>query len=62
MTESALAALTRENAYLKQRCAQLEADVTDLNAQANRLAQQLERAGERRPAARPNPLAGGQQP
>jgi len=62
MTDPASAAMTRENIYLKQRCAQLEADVTDLNAQVIRLSQQLERVGERRAAVRPDPLSGGQQP
>jgi hypothetical protein len=54
--------LQRENAYLKQRCALLEADVADLTAQGTRLAQQLERFMERREAhiGRPNPLSGGQ--
>jgi hypothetical protein len=62
MTESAPAVLIRQNAYLKQRCAQLEADATDMQAQINRLTQQLERAGERRAGGRPNPLSGGQTP
>ena len=53
--------LERENAYLKQRCAQLEGDVTDLGAQVGRLTQQLERiAGRREAPGHPNPLAGGQ--
>jgi len=52
----------RENAYLKQRCGQLEADVSDLDAQVTRLSQQLERFMARREAhiAQPNPLSGGQ--
>jgi hypothetical protein len=53
-------ALARENTYLKQRCAQLEGDVTDLGAQVDRLTQQLERIGVRRDFAMPDPLAGGQ--
>jgi hypothetical protein len=53
--------LERENAYLKQRCAQLEGDVSDLGAQVVRLTQQLERIVGRRGAHdRPAPLAGGQ--
>jgi outer membrane murein-binding lipoprotein Lpp len=35
--------LGRQNAYLKQRCAQLQEDVTNLNAQVIRLQQELER-------------------
>ena len=62
MTEPGAAVLMRENIYLKQRCAQLEADALDMNAQINRLTQQLERAGERRAIRPPNPLTGGQQP
>jgi hypothetical protein len=60
MTEPSPDALIRENTYLKQRCAQLEGDVTDLNAQISRLAQQLERVGDRRTPSRPSPLSGGQ--
>jgi outer membrane murein-binding lipoprotein Lpp len=55
--------LERQNAYLKQRCAQLEGDVSDLGAQVTRLTEQLERltAGRAaRSAAAPNPLSGGQ--
>ncbi len=53
-------ALARENAYLKQRCALLEADVADLGAQVRRLQQQLERIMGRQAMARPDPLSGGQ--
>jgi len=35
--------ITRENDYLKLRCAQLQSDVTDLNSQVARLQQALER-------------------
>ncbi len=35
--------LGRQNAYLKQRCAQLQEDVTNLNAQVIRQQQELER-------------------
>ncbi len=53
--------LTRENAYLKQRCAQLQESVTDLGGQMLRLEQQLERLHSRRTAAgAPDPLSGGQ--
>lgn len=52
----------RENVYLKQRCALLEDDVSDLTAQVTRLGQQIERLMTRREGqlAQPNPLAGGQ--
>jgi prefoldin subunit 5 len=52
--------LRRENAYLKQRCAQLQGDATDLAAENLRLRQELERVSARRATAQPNPLAGGQ--
>ena len=52
--------LARENAYLKQRNAQLQADLTDLSAETERLRQALERTTARRPSATPNPLGGGQ--
>ena len=52
--------LRRENAYLKQRCAQLQGDVTDLSAEATRLRQELERLTGPRQGARPDPLSGGQ--
>jgi cell division protein FtsB len=55
-----LSRLQRENAYLKSRVAQLEDDVTDLNAEATRLRQVLDTTMARRAAARPNPLSGGQ--
>ena len=35
--------LGRQNAYLKLRCAQLQEDVSDLNAHVIRLQQELER-------------------
>jgi uncharacterized protein (DUF3084 family) len=35
--------LVRENDYLKQRCAQLQGDVTDLGSQVARLQEALER-------------------
>jgi hypothetical protein len=49
----------RENAYLRQRVAQLEADVTDLSAENLRLREEAERRYQLR-QARPNPLGGGQ--
>lgn len=52
--------LLRENAYLKARIAQLQADVTDVSAEAERLRQELERLHGRRTARAPNPLGGGQ--
>ncbi|WP_165186439.1 hypothetical protein [Caulobacter soli] len=52
--------LRRENTYLKQRCAQLDRDVIDLNSQVTRLAEQLDRTHARRAAATPDPLSGGQ--
>lgn len=55
-----LGRLQRENSYLKARVAQLEDDVTDLNAEVTRLRQVLDSTVARRAAARPNPLSGGQ--
>lgn len=55
-----LGRLQRENSYLKARVAQLEDDVTDLNAEVTRLRQVLDTTMARRAAARPNPLSGGQ--
>lgn len=54
--------LTRENVYLKQRCALLEDDVANLTAQVTRLGQQLERFMQQRDIrmSRPNALSGGQ--
>jgi hypothetical protein len=48
MDAAAIDALQAQNAYLKQRCAQLEGDVSDLGAQVMRLTQQLERFSGRR--------------
>jgi len=59
--EAALADLTRENGYLKQRNAQLQEDITALGAETERLRQIVERLHGRTPTAtRPNPLSGGQ--
>lgn len=52
--------LARENAYLKQRVAQLEGDVTDLSAENQRLREERERLHARRAATAPNPLGSGQ--
>lgn len=60
MTDVEAQALRRENDYLKLRCAQLQADLTDLGAENTRLRQEMERAAGRRPAAAPDPLSGGQ--
>jgi prefoldin subunit 5 len=60
MTEAAPADLARENAYLKSRIAQLQSDVADVTAEANRLRQELERLHGRRAARPPNPLGSGQ--
>ena len=52
-------ALRRENAYLKQRCAQLEVDIVDLESQVARLQQSHEHMTGRRIAAQLSPLCGG---
>jgi hypothetical protein len=52
--------LSRENAYLKLRCAQLQDANDDLGSHVLRLQQQLERLLERRSSpGPPNPLSGG---
>jgi hypothetical protein len=51
--------LRRENLYLRERVVQLQADLTDVTAESDRLRQMLERLHGRR-AALPDPLAGGQ--
>lgn len=53
-------ALARENAYLRQRVAQLQDDVTAITAEAERLRQIAERLHGRTPQRAPNPLGGGQ--
>lgn len=50
----------RENAYLRQRVAQLQDDVTAITAEAERLRQIVERLHGRTPRSAPNPLGGGQ--
>ena len=52
--------LARENAYLKQRLAQAELDIADLNAEVGRLREASERLSGRRAARAPNPLGSGQ--
>jgi len=52
--------LARENLYLRERVAQLQADVESLNAEAERLRQILERIHGRAGGRRPDPLSGGQ--
>ena len=53
--------LSRENDYLKVRCAQLQEANGDLESEVVRLRQQLERLHGRRPSrGLPNPLSGGQ--
>lgn len=52
--------LARENAYLRQRVAQLQDDVTAITAEAERLRQVVERLHGRTALRPPNPLGGGQ--
>lgn len=52
--------LARDNAYLLQRNAQLQDDLTALTAETGRLRQVVERLHGRTPGATPNPLSGGQ--
>lgn len=59
MTDDEIAALVRQNAYLKLRNAELEGDVVDLSAQVTRLQHQNEHFSARR-IKRPDPLSGGQ--
>jgi hypothetical protein len=54
------AELERENAYLRLRVGQLQADVVDLNAEIGRLREERERLHARRAARAPNPLGSGQ--
>ncbi len=60
MTDDDAAKLQRENAYLKQRIAQLESDIVDLNSQVTRLQQQNQHFSARRLVRPPDPLGGGQ--
>ena len=59
MTALEAEALQRENAYLKGRVAELQADVGDLSAEVERLRQRLEHTAARSTAGPPNPLGGG---
>lgn len=52
--------LRRENAYLLQRNAQLQDDLTAITAEAERLRQVVERLHGRTASRLPNPLSGGQ--
>lgn len=60
MPERTAEALLRENAYLKQRLAQAELDIVDLNAELGRLREERERLQGRREARAPNPLGSEQ--
>ena len=61
MTDEEAQHLRRENAYLKSRCAQLQDDVSTLDAELTRLRSRLEQATvQRLRSAPPNPLGGGQ--
>ena len=61
MTDPEHDRLSRENAYLKARCAELQEANGDLESQVIRLQQRLERLYERRSdSGPPNPLSGGQ--
>lgn len=60
MTDRTPAEVERENADLRQRVAQLEADVTDLSAENGRVCEGRERLHARRTARAPNPLGSGQ--
>lgn len=60
VTALEIQAMHRENHYLRARVAQLEGDVTDLNAENGRLREERERTHARRAARAPNPLGGGQ--
>jgi len=59
MTDLEAQDLRRENDYLKRRCAQLQADVVDLESQVRRAREQSEHRLNRR-SSTPNPLADGQ--
>lgn len=60
MTSDTEESLRRENAYLRQRNAQLQDDLTAISAEAERLRQMVERLHGRTPERSPNPLSGGQ--
>lgn len=56
MTQRDIDDVMRQNEYLKLRNAQLQRDVTSLEAEAGRLRQELERRGARTLAGVPDPL------
>jgi predicted nucleic acid-binding Zn-ribbon protein len=58
VAERTITELERENAYLKNRLAQLEGDLVDLAAENGRLREERERLHARRAARAPNPLGG----
>lgn len=60
MTDAEHEQLLRQNAYLLQRNTQLQDDMTELTAQAERLRQIVERLHGRTGQRTPNPLSGGQ--
>jgi hypothetical protein len=60
MTDEDAQAMRRENAYLKNRNAQLQGDVTSLSGQVVRMQQELERLSGRHLGRSPDPLAAGQ--
>lgn len=60
MAEPTYEQLQAENAYLKKRVTQLQSDVMDISAEADRLRQERERLHGRRQAQAPNPLGSGQ--
>lgn len=60
MTDLEIQALRKENDYLKLRNAQLQADLTDLSSETERLRQMLERLDGRVRHSAPNALGSGQ--
>lgn len=58
MSEPTVADLARENAYLKQRVAQLSDDLVAIGAEAERLRQIVERLHGRNPSGAPKPSWG----
>jgi len=60
VTDDEIQGLIRQNAALKLRNTELEADVIDLSAQVTRLQHQNQHFSARRLARRPDPLPGDQ--
>jgi hypothetical protein len=60
MADRTSSEIERENSYLKQRVAQLQADLVDVSAENVRLREERERLHGRQAARPPNPLGGGQ--